>query len=586
MNMIKKLFHQMLLTQIISSMTVTLCMLVDSIMIGRFLGVDSMSAYGLASPLLLVFAAFGSLISSGVQVLCSKTVGRGDQEATDACFSVSVSLAAGISAVGLFLVFALLGPLTTLLGAGRPGPDNPVFGLTKDYIIGFIIGAPAFLCAQIMVPYMQLAGCRMRLVAAVVAMTLSDIALDLLNVFVLHWGTLGMGLASTFSYYIAFGIGGAYFLRKDCLFHFRPKLIRAKVGRELSSYGVPTVVNQISMVFLVFLLNRLLLAVEGTRAVAAYSVISTVGNLCYCFGSGVGAVAMMLAAIFYTDRDRDSIQELIRVMMRSAIILDIAVTVIGLLAAEPLVSLFLGSSVSAKVLAVSGLRLFVLSMIPSSINSSFKNYYQGVSRLRLTELISVLQNFVFPVFFAFVLSRFWGVTGVWLGFLCGETAALIAFSCLVWRHYGHCSLSAEAYSMLEPDFGAAADRCLTRKVCSLEEAMALAEEIPGFCMNGGLDKRTSNLIGLCVEEMTVNIIKHGFSFDRQAHMADVRLVLEEDRQIIRIRDNCINFDPVKYMELHKSSDPTAHIGLRLVLSMVKDSSYVNSLGLNNLTLVL
>ena len=106
--MIRKIFRQMLVAQILSAMTVMLCMLVDSIMIGRFLGVDSMSAYGLASPLLLVFAAFGSLISSGVQVLCSKTVGRGDQEATDACFSVSVSLAAGISAVGLVLVFALL----------------------------------------------------------------------------------------------------------------------------------------------------------------------------------------------------------------------------------------------------------------------------------------------------------------------------------------------------------------------------------------------------------------------------------------------------------------------------------------------
>ena len=52
--MINRLFRQMLATQIVSAMTVVLCMLIDSIMIGRFLGVDSMSAYGLASPLLLV----------------------------------------------------------------------------------------------------------------------------------------------------------------------------------------------------------------------------------------------------------------------------------------------------------------------------------------------------------------------------------------------------------------------------------------------------------------------------------------------------------------------------------------------------
>ena len=140
--------------------------------------------------------------------------------------------------------------------------------------------------------------------------------------------------------------------------------------------------------------------------------------------------------------------------------------------------------------------------------------------------------------------------------------------------------------MLEPDFGAAADRCLCRKLHSLEEAMALAEEVPAFCLKHGLDKRLSNLIGLCVEEMTVNVVRHGFSFDRLSHDVEVRLVLDEDRRIIRIRDNCINFDPVKYLELHQSGDPTAHIGLRMVLGMVKEASYVNSLGLNNLTLVL
>ena len=583
--MIKKLFRQMLVTQIVSSMTVTLCMLIDSIMIGRFLGVDAMSAYGLASPLLLIFAAFGSLISAGVQVMCGKTVGAGDREGTDACYTVSVMLAAGISAIGLILVFALLGPLTTLLGAGRPSPDNPVYDLTKDYITGFILGAPAFLCAQIMVPYMQLLGSRTRLVAAVAAMTVADIAFDLLTVFVFHGGTLGMGLASTASYYIAFGVGIGVFLRKDCMFRFRPRLFRAKTCRELASYGVPTVVNQISMVLLVFLLNRLLLTVEGTLAVAAYSVISTVGNICYCFGSGVGSVAMMLAAIFYADRDRTSIRELVRVMTRSAIMLDMAVTVVGLLAAVPLITLFLGENMAAKTIAVSGLRLFVLSIMPSSLNSTYKNYYQGVNRLRLTELISVLQNFVFPVSFAFLLSRLWGVTGVWLGFVCGETATLIAFSVLVWRHHGSFSLSSDAYSMLEPDFGAAADRCFECAVQSVSDAVDASSQICTFCEQQEIDRRTAMLIGLSVEEMTINIIEHGFTKDKLAHNVDVRVVLEKDCRIIRIRDNCVSFDPTRYLELHQSDDPAAHIGLRMVMGMVKEANYVNSLGLNNLSLV-
>ena len=584
--MIKKLFRQMLLTQIVSSMTVTLCMLIDSIMIGRFLGVDAMSAYGLASPLLLVFAAMGSLISAGVQVMCGRTVGLGDREGTDACYSVSVFLAGLVSALGLALVFALLRPLTTLLGAGRPGPENPVYGLTKDYITGFILGAPAFLCAQIMVPYMQLTGSRSRLVAAVVAMTLSDVALDLLNVFVFRGGTLGMGLASSLSYYVAFFIGVGVFLKKDRMFHFRRGLITGKACRELLACGIPTVVNQISMVLLVFLLNRLLLEVEGTLAVAAYSVISTVGNICYCFGSGTGSVAMMLAAIFYADRDRSSIHELVKTMTRSAVWLDLLVTAAGLALATPLITLFLGENLAAKALAVSGLRLFVLSIMPSSLNSTYKNYYQGVNRLGLTELISVLQNFVYPVLFAFLLSRVLGVNGVWLGFLCGECAALLTFSILVWRHHGKLSLSAEAYSMLEPDFGADPEHCFECSVQSLEEAAAASQRLTEFCLARDVAPRTAMLVGLCVEEMTDNIIRFGFPGDKQRHHVDVRLVLDGESRIIRIRDNCFNFDPTKYLELHESDDPTAHIGLRMVMRMVKHANYVNSVGLNNLTLTL
>ena len=93
------------------------------------------------------------------------------------------------------------------------------------------------------------------------------------------------------------------------------------------------------------------------------------------------------------------------------------------------------------------------------------------------------------------------------------------------------------------------------------------------------------LIGLSVEEMTINILEHGFTKDKLAHNVDVRLVLDADSRIIRIRDNCVRFDPTTYLELHRSEDPAAHIGLRMVMGMVKEANYVNSLGLNNLSLV-
>ena len=56
--------------------------------------------------------------------------------------------------------------------------------------------------------------------------------------------------------------------------------------------------------------------------------------------------------------------------------------------------------------------------------------------------------------------------------------------------------------------------------------------------------------------------------------------------LIRIRDNCAQFNPVHYIDLHRHDDPTAHLGIRLVMAAAKSASYLNSYGLNNLTLQL
>ena len=55
--MIRKLTKQMLMAQTLSALTVSLCLLIDNIMIGRFLGVQAIAAYGLANPILLVIGA-------------------------------------------------------------------------------------------------------------------------------------------------------------------------------------------------------------------------------------------------------------------------------------------------------------------------------------------------------------------------------------------------------------------------------------------------------------------------------------------------------------------------------------------------
>ena len=162
--MVRKMVRQMLAAQIFSALTVTLCLLIDSIMVGRFLGVDALSAYQLANPVLLVVAAIASTLSAGIQMACGRSLGKGSREETDAGYSSAVILGLGIAVVLTLAALIFRGPLATAIGAGTEGS---LYNDTKNYLAGFIIGAPGTIGAMILVPFLQISGQSGLLIAAV-----------------------------------------------------------------------------------------------------------------------------------------------------------------------------------------------------------------------------------------------------------------------------------------------------------------------------------------------------------------------------------------------------------------------------------
>ena len=122
--MIRRLTRQMLIAQIFSALTVSLCLLIDNIMIGRFLGVDAIAAYGLANPILLAIGAIGSMLSAGIQVACSKSLGRGSQEETNAGYSSALAVTAGIS-----IPFSMFRAISTEIPCPFGGISHTVYPL-------------------------------------------------------------------------------------------------------------------------------------------------------------------------------------------------------------------------------------------------------------------------------------------------------------------------------------------------------------------------------------------------------------------------------------------------------------------------
>ena len=578
--MIRKLVRQMLTAQVFSALTVSLCLLIDSVMIGWFIGDDGIASYGLANPLLLAIGAIGTLLAAGIQVVCSRSLGKGDQADTNAGYSSALIAGGGISLLFTLVALVFQGPLARAMGA----ETETLYGMTKGYIAGFSIGAPGSMGSLVLIPFLQMAGQSNLLIVAVLTMTVADIALDLLNVLVFNGGMFGMGLASAISYYAAMAVTAVYFCSKKCVFRFSLKGVTRQKIRDLFTSGVPAGFSMAAAVILVLLINRILIALDpvggGKTELAAFSVITSIGNVAQCINTGTGGVSLTLAGVFFNEEDRSSLKELIRRLCRYAVYMGVVMDILLLIFANQMVSLLLPEPGKTQDMAALGLRIYAAGLVPVCIISALKNAYQATGRITLNIVTSIGEGAVLPVLAAFICSRFMGSTGIWLYLVVGEMLMLACLAVYTRRKTGKHIWQDDACLLLKDDFGAGPGELMEAEIRSVEEVTAVAEEAERFCLERSNNSRLGNHIALCIEEMAGHTILHGFTKDQKPHHLSVRILHKPKYWVVRFRDDCRAFDPVHYIP-REGKDA---IGIHLVLALAEEARYTYSMNLNNLSL--
>ncbi len=575
----KKMIRQLLLAQILATMTVTLCLLIDNVMINRFLGEQAIAAYELANPVLLISGAVAGLMATGVQVVCSRSLGEGSREETNRGYSSALALGLGIALVFMVLVLLFRDPIAGLMGAGS---SQTLYDDTRNYMAGFVIGAPATVAALVLAPFLQMAGNSMLLVVAVLAMMITDIAADFLNVLVFHGGMFGMGLASSISYYVAVLIAMFYFLSKKCEFRFSFSLVTRKKMKELVLGGLPMAVGSLASVVLIFVLNQVLMRTGGAPAVAAYAIVNGIGGAANSISTGASGVMLTLTGVLYSEEDRNGLRELIRTMLRYAAVLGVATCLLVIFLAPTLIGIFLPDGGETCEMAVVGMRLFVLGLIPCCMFNVLKGYYQGSGRILFYEVISVLECGAIPALASVLLGLSFGTEGVWLYFVVAEALILIGTVGYAAFYARGCRDWKDAILMLREDFGVEPGQLMEAEIHSLEEAAGISAEAEHFCLEQGGDPVFANRVAVCVEEMASNTVQHGFREGRE-NLLSVRIQHRNGRWVLRFRDDCRAFDPVSYVPPEGAEEA---LGLRLVLGMADDIRYTYLLSMNNLTIFL
>ena len=204
--------------------------------------------------------------------------------------------------------------------------------------------------------------------------------------------------------------------------------------------------------------------------------------------------------------------------------------------------------------------------------------YQATERVGLTEILSLLEGAFWPVLAALVMAFTRGTEGVWFYFVLGELLTLLTIGAIVFRIKKRLPWKEGAAMLLRPDFGVRGRNLLEISLGSMNEIPAAVRRVEAFCHEHGLDGKTTNHIALCVEEMASNVIGHGFTADSKPHHLFIRLLNKDPKWVLRFRDDCTAFDPVRYVPAENESA----LGLKIVMAMASEVRYTSSLNMNNL----
>ena len=582
-SIIEKVFKSSLVSLTAAVVVTMLGIVIDGIVIGRFLGPESMAAYTLATPISNLVMALSGLMTEGTQVMCALNLGKGNVKRARNVFSVCMIATLAISAVLVAAILLFTNDISSLLGArGASAGLQPLVG---DYLIGLAFSFPATILLFEFNSLMRLDGDSTRVIIAVVTMTVLDIAGDLLNALVIGGGMFGMGLATTISYLVALVIMLLHFRKMDIVFKFSIAGMGFGDLKDILVAGCPSAVGNVATMARNFTLNQIMLATAlSTMAVGALGVLTVVQGFVSCVLIGVGMTTGMIAGMILGEQDRSSAEKLVRVAMRTALALGVILAVVVFVFSGGIASLFGGSDGTEMVdLAARGLRFYALSVILYGVNNAFVNYTQGMRRTGLSACFCFLQNFVFIAAVALTFRGILDSDAVWVAFPAGEVLTAIAIVALAAFLKRGLPAGEKDFLFLKEPFGAPPDDVLDVTISNMDEVVDACEAADKFCRARGADEKTCYRMSLFIEELGSNVVEYGFAAE-EGKLLEIRIVRLEDGWVLRLRDNCKAFDPFKWIELNQSDDPTVNMGIKLVVGMAKEVTYVSTLDLNMITL--
>ena len=407
--------------------------MVDSIIVGNFVGANALGAIGTTNSLNFFFFSLVAGLSVGIGIIVAQYFGFGDEEKVKDAIGNSIWIITICSVIMAIIGFVTARPILVLLDTDPVILNDAVAYLKVVSIgivcVGFYNGVSGILRA--------LGDSKTPLIFLIVASVL-NVILDLIFVLSFGWGVVGAGVATAFSQLISALACIIYAYKSNTYFKLKKKNIKlnGSIIKKSCKLGIPVALQNSLIAFSLIVLQKVVNG-YGATFTTAFTVVSRIETLVQQPFMSLGA-----AVSTYTGQNigaglKDRVRKGFNSAKLVSSIFALAIGVVFWIFAPSIASIF-GKDADVIRIGANGLRITCCFYIFLGLIYTTRNVLNGAGDAMFSLFTGIVEcigrvGFAYPM----TLIPFMGKYGVFyatgLTWFLNGMFSLIRYKCGKWK---------------------------------------------------------------------------------------------------------------------------------------------------------
>ncbi len=571
---IRATYRKAVITGMLAILSVNINVFVDGILVGTRIGSEALAAINLSLPVYLALCVVGSFLAAGTEIPAARAMGIDDTKRRDAFFRTGLNASVLASVVITLLALAFRGPLVSFLCA-----DEATREYVMQYVVITVIGALPKIVIYIPFWYLRLDGKNTDVAVMMTGMTVINIALDVLFVYVWNMGVFGAGLASVIATALACLYGLFRLFSKDSPYSWKPEMARSRRDwLTIAAAGFPSAFNNLCATVRLLIVNALLMGCGGAGLVAVFTALNGIWGFGECVTLGVPAAGGAMLGVFSGEKDNGSCRLLLREEWKTGCIAGV-------------VFLLLCMALSGVVPAMYGLTgsillpllWMALSVFPALLLTILTTYY-NMAGLNIWANALILLRVIVMTYLCLRLA-----IAVHFSVFSFLLFAELATALLWWIATGlhHRRHPQDSRYLMTDLVNEKSGKVLNFSVSAdVDEIVSASERISEFCAMNGMSVKETMRLEMSMEEVMTLIRQVNAEKGVSDLSFDLRAFSVSGISGIRIRYSGIPFNPFSFSPGTGDVEDDMYMGVRMIKKIVEMVNYQSAFGVNTLQIIL